>query len=171
MNAALLFFDLADRGVVLAVQSDKLVIDAPKDSMRPDEIEEIRESKRELLTLLSDPVKLASAIARHCEDTRTDVALFLDRQPQLGVQMERLGDLTGSTPAYSIVTTCQRHGVVLSFDENGKLVFGKAGAKADEPTQPWPTLIMALEAHLDDVAALVKAGWTLKAEFPKYAAA
>jgi hypothetical protein len=61
--------------------------------------------------------------------------------------------------------------VALRIDENGALLVGKAGAKADEPSQPWPSLIMALEAHLDDVTALVKAGWTLKAGFPKETAA
>jgi hypothetical protein len=53
----------------------------------------------------------------------------------------------------------------------GNLTVGKEGAKADEPTQPWPTLIMALEAHLDNVAALVRAGWTLKADMPRQPAA
>ena len=48
----------------------------------------------------------------------------------------------------------------------GDLVIGKAGAKADEPTPPWPSLIMALEAHLESVVVLVRAGWTLKANLP-----
>jgi len=45
-------------------------------------------------------------------------------------------------------------------------VVGKAGAKADEPTQ-WPSLLVAIEAHLEAVAALVEGGWTLRADFPQ----
>jgi hypothetical protein len=52
------------------------------------------------------------------------------------------------------------------MDEDGCLVVGKAGAKASEPTQPWPSLMMALEARCEDVAALVEAGWVLIADFP-----
>jgi hypothetical protein len=76
------------------------------------------------------------------------------------------------SPAYSIIRTCQRYGVLLQIDPiTGELTVGGEGAKADEPTQPWPTLIMALDAHLDDVAALVRAGWTLKADIPRRSAA
>ena len=56
--------------------------------------------------------------------------------------------------AHSILTTCQRHGVALHIDPDGALVIGKAGAKADDATQPWRTLIMAIEAHTDAVARL-----------------
>jgi len=49
----------------------------------------------------------------------------------------------------------------------GDLVIGKAGATADEPAQPWPSLIMALEAHLEPVATLIRAGWTLNADTPR----
>ncbi|MGO9681346.1 MAG: hypothetical protein ACLPTZ_01820 [Beijerinckiaceae bacterium] len=70
-------------------------------------------------------------------------------------------------PAYSILETCQRAGVALRIDpENGDLVVGKAGAKSDEPTQPWVSLVHELEAHVEAVAGLVESGWTLTAEFP-----
>ena len=71
-------------------------------------------------------------------------------------------------PAYSILATCERYGVAMRLDSaTGDLVIGKAGATADEPTQPWPSLIMALETHLDCVAALLRAGWTLSAEMSR----
>jgi len=66
------------------------------------------------------------------------------------------------TPAHSILATCQARGVALRLDERGDLVVGRAGAKADEPTQPWPALLAAMEAHLEAVAQLVETGWTLK---------
>jgi hypothetical protein len=76
-----------------------------------------------------------------------------------------------SHPAYSILETCQRAGVALRIDpENGDLVVGKAGANVDEPTQPWADLVRKLEAHVEVVATLVEAGWTLRTEFPKEAA-
>ena len=75
------------------------------------------------------------------------------------------------TPAYSLLETCRRYGVTLRIDDGGDVVVGKAGAKADEPTQPWPSLLMALEAHVDEVAELIEAGWTLNAAFPDPSAA
>jgi hypothetical protein len=56
-------------------------------------------------------------------------------------------------------------------DDDGNLVVGKAGAKADEPTQPWVDLARELEAHVEAVARLVESGWTLTAGFPKEAGA
>lgn len=70
-------------------------------------------------------------------------------------------------PAYSILETCRAHGVALRIDQEGDLVVGSAGAKAGEPTQPWPLLLVALEANLEPVARLVESGWTLKASFPE----
>jgi hypothetical protein len=60
-------------------------------------------------------------------------------------------------PAYSGVTTCQNYGVALRIDENGNLMIGKADGTADELTHQWPSLRQAIEAHLGNVAALVKA--------------
>src|SRR6516165_7076484 len=68
-------------------------------------------------------------------------------------------------PAYAILETCRHYGVALAIDNDECLVVGKAGAKAVEATQPWPSLVMALEAHCHNVAALVKAGWHLRS-FP-----
>jgi hypothetical protein len=42
------------------------------------------------------------------------------------------------------------------------LVVGKAGAKADEPTQPWWELWAEIEANLEAVAGLVESGWWLR---------
>jgi hypothetical protein len=89
-------------------------------------------------------------------------------------EIDRLarGDGWQPNPAESIVATCQRYGVALRIDATtGDLVVGKAGGKADEPTQPWPSLLIAIEAHLQAVAALVEGGWNLRAEFPERGAA
>jgi hypothetical protein len=76
------------------------------------------------------------------------------------------------SPVYSILETCHRYGVALRIDpENGDLLVGKAGARGDEPTQPWRELLAQIEAHLESVARLVESGWTLKADFPKTGAA
>jgi hypothetical protein len=70
------------------------------------------------------------------------------------------------TPVQSIIEICRRHGVALRIDEDGDLVVGKAGAKADKPTQPWRSLLVEIEANLEPVARLVEAGWHLRAAFP-----
>ena len=70
-------------------------------------------------------------------------------------------------PAYSIIATCHHHGMALRIDEAGDLMIGRADGKADELIRQWPSLFMAIEAHLEDITALVQAGWTLKAAFPK----
>lgn len=86
-------------------------------------------------------------------------------------EIDRLASADGwkpLPPAHSTVATCQRHAVALRIDPATRdLVVGKAGAKAEEPTQPWPSLLIAIEAHLEAVATLVEAGWTLKTEFPQ----
>jgi uncharacterized Zn finger protein (UPF0148 family) len=69
--------------------------------------------------------------------------------------------------AYSIIATCRRYGVALRIDPDGALIVGKAGARAEEPTQPWPSLIHEIEAHIDAVASLVEGGWNLRADFPQ----
>ena len=77
-----------------------------------------------------------------------------------------------SSPAESILVTCRRHGVSLRIDEvTGELVVGRTGAGSNEQTQPWPSLMLAIEAHLEPVAALVRSGWGLKAGFPADATA
>jgi hypothetical protein len=93
---------------------------------------------------------------------------------QRGAGIDRLARAHGWTPlplagapACSIISTCQGYGVALRIDQNGDLVVGKDGAETGEPTQPWRSLIIAIEAHLDDVSALVEAGWTLTSQFPK----
>jgi hypothetical protein len=72
-------------------------------------------------------------------------------------------------PAWSILETCRCYGVALRIDPDGALVVGRAGATADEPSQPWPSLLIAIEAHLEAVARLVAAGWHLSAVFPQTA--
>jgi hypothetical protein len=48
--------------------------------------------------------------------------------------------------------------VAIRLDEQGDVVVGKASAKAEEPTQPWPGLLAILEVHLGEVADLLAAG-------------
>jgi hypothetical protein len=41
----------------------------------------------------------------------------------------------------------------------------------DEPTQRWPSLLLALEAHANTIADLIRSGWTLRAKFAEGEAA
>lgn len=74
------------------------------------------------------------------------------------------------TPAESILETCLRHGIALRLDDDGSLRIGKADGSGREPTL-WPSLLMAIETHLEAVTALVAAGWHLRSEIPKESAA
>jgi hypothetical protein len=84
-------------------------------------------------------------------------------------EIDRLASIDGwkRLPAHSIIATCHRYGVALRIDEaTGELVVGRAGAKAYEPSQPWPSLLIAIETHLEAVAALVEEGMDLESGFP-----
>jgi len=164
-TAEALISDLWNRGVQLQSEGDWLAVFPPSRLTDPDR-QALRSLKGELLALLNDPYERAGAIARYCEANGKDLAAFLDEHPGL-CEPERAGSAAleatvARSPAENIVTACQRRGVALRIDpETGDLVVGKIGAKADEPTQPWSSLLLAIEAHLESVAALVEAGWTV----------
>lgn len=117
-----------------------------------------------------DPYDRAKALAREAERGGCDLVDRIQAYaPELLATQAPGG---GWTPAHSILATCQHYGIALRIDpQTGDLVVGRAGAKADEPSQPWSSLLLALEAHLEAVAALVVAAWTLQASFPKVTAA
>jgi DNA-directed RNA polymerase subunit M/transcription elongation factor TFIIS len=89
-------------------------------------------------------------------------------------ELDRLARADGwipPSPAHAVLATCRRYDVALRIDADGTLVVGKAGAKARVPSQPWPSLIQAIETHLEAVAQLVATGWYLRADFPERGAA
>jgi hypothetical protein len=152
MNTSIaLVEELTRHGVRLALY-DGHIVAMPKGKTPPDLVEKVRQHKTELLAYLR----------QQQEDSHADRLARDDgwrALPKLG------------SPAYSILQKCRDHGVALRIEPDGDLVVGKAGAKAHEPSQPWPELLTEIEAHLEPVARLVEAGWTLKAGFPKQAAA
>jgi hypothetical protein len=155
--------DLERRGVFIAPKLGGKLVAHPSDLLTERDRIAIRELKPELIQVLSAPTPRLRAIASLCEATKTDLAVYIaEHAPDLLNEPEREYD-----PAVSILATCQRHGVTLSIGSGGNLVIGRSEARADEPSQPWPSLLLAIEAHLDAVAVLVKAGWRLKAEFPE----
>lgn len=160
---------LRARGISLRADGAKLGAE-PRERLTSEDREAIRQHKLDLLRLLADPYGRAKALGRRCESTRADLADLLDREPDLRAALQTATP-EGRTPSHSIVAVCQRYGVLLRIDPaTGDLVIGKAGAKADELTQPWQSLLAAIEAHLEDVSRLVEAGWSLKAPFPRQAA-
>jgi hypothetical protein len=74
------------------------------------------------------------------------------------------------TPAESLIATCQRHGIALRLDECGRLVVGNADGSGREPAV-WSTLLVAIEAHLPAITALVAAGFDLRADLVAHEAA
>jgi hypothetical protein len=55
------------------------------------------------------------------------------------------------TPAESLIATCIKHGILITVDEGGLWV-------GDTVHPPWPSLMVALEAHREAVAELIRAG-------------
>ena len=163
LNAAELLAALKRRGLLVDPKEGGKIIVQPADRLTDADRKAIRALKPDLLRLLSDPDESAAIITRRCEASGADLATPLDdHAPGLLNEPERQ-----VTPAESIIATCQRHGVTLRIHEaTGDLIVGKPGARADEPSQPWPSLLRAIEAHSEPVAALVRSGWTLKARFP-----
>ncbi len=104
------------------------------------------------------PDRAAIAVRPASRLTARDRTLIREHKPAL------LAYLRGE--ACSILETCRRYGVALRIDEHGDLVVGRAGAKADQPSQPWPSLLVEIEANLEPVARLVEAGWHLHVGFP-----
>jgi hypothetical protein len=185
MDAQSLIVELAARGIQLIPNPPKLIA-VPADKLTDKDCEVIRRHKADLLALLAAKHEQAEIdrLARLDAERRE-----ADRQARRGydfdpsspshiereeAEIDRLASMDGPRlpSAHSIVVTCQRYGVALRIDEaTGELVVGRAGAKADQPSQPWPSLLIAIEAHLEAVASLVKCGWTLRADFPQGEAA
>jgi hypothetical protein len=59
--------------------------------------------------------------------------------------------------------TCQKYGITFRLNDAGHLIIG-SDLSGNEPAL-WPTLIDAIEVHLEPVVALVAAGWYLRAGF------
>jgi hypothetical protein len=181
MDAQSLIAELATRGIRLIPNPPKLIA-VPAAKLTDKDCEVIRRHKAGLLALLVVRQEQAETdrIARLDAERRE-----VDRQAKRGYDFDpsapshiereeaeigRLASIDGwrLPPAHSIVATCQHHGVALRIDQTtGDLVVGKVGAKADDPTQPWPSLLAAIETHLEAVAALVEGGWNLRADFPQ----
>jgi hypothetical protein len=158
--------NLANRGIRLTPDGDGLIVE-PASKLTDVDRRLIRQHKAALLARLTDPeawvYERATATALHCEQHGIDLADYrkhpddaADSDPPYKV-----------TPAESIVATCLRHVIALSLDDDGLRV-SKADGSGQEPAL-WPSLLLAINAHLEAVIALV-AGWHLRAD-PKLNAA
>jgi tubulysin polyketide synthase-like protein len=169
MNANEILAELGARNVRPVLVGDKLKLRGSADGITPELIERVRQHKADLLALLiagreeTEIDRLANA-----DGWRSNPAESLERlreRPTIGAAATDMAPIDRATshteseqgeanrpatidgwrlpPAHSIVATCHRYGVALRIDEaTGDLVIGKSGAKADERTQPWPSLLM-----------------------------
>jgi hypothetical protein len=172
MNAALVLHQLRQSGLNIRAVGANLRL-TPSDLATPEIIERVRYYKAELLALLGsgnavreaeDDTSFVSGTACNERERRVVQGSDYSRgeaQKALSANLPAKGH-----PAYSIVATCQQHGIALRIDEEGYLVVGKAGAESTEISQPWSSLVQAIEAQLDAVARLVEMGWTLRADIP-----
>jgi TubC N-terminal docking domain len=60
--------------------------------------------------------------------------------------------ILSTSPARGLIRTCREYGVGLRLHPDGTLVVESKG-------RAWQGLVAAIEAHVDDVAALVAQGW------------
>jgi hypothetical protein len=157
MNASHVLGELRAAGVRIEARQDGHLYFTPKERLTDSMVDRVRECKPELLALL---------VAHHCENVGADLRAYLaDRQPNL------LSEPTlHSCLAESIVRTCKRYGVALRMEPDGTLVVNCDKAVGLTPGD-WDALKYSLEAHTEAVAALVKSGWTLHANFPEHVAA
>jgi hypothetical protein len=175
MEAAAILIRARELGIILEADGEAIVA-RPRGATPPDLAAAIRVHKVALLAALtvSPPAADASSEeAKIARIARLDAERReADRQTKRGYDFDATAPSQADYlpaqghPAYAIITACQRYGIALRIDASGDLVVGKAGAKAGEPSQPWPSLLRAIEAHLEAVARLVDAGWTLRADFP-----
>jgi hypothetical protein len=172
MTAAFVLRELRQRGLNIRAVGSNLRL-TPSNLATPDIIERVRYHKAELLAVLGpeNAVQTGKAIPFL---SSSDACNERDRLAGHGCHYTS-GEAEKAAspylpakghPAYSIIATCQQHGVALRIDEEGCLVVGKAGAESADASQPWPALIHAIEAQLDAVARLVEMGWTLRADIP-----
>jgi TubC N-terminal docking domain len=157
MSVEAIIRDVNRLGIVLSIRDDKIFA-RPLSAVSPELAEAIRLNKTALLAYLH---------ARKPEATGRDLVDELrEHAPALLNELED----RRTTPAESIVETCRRHGIALRLDECGRLVVGNADGSGREPAV-WSTLLVAIEAHLPAITALVAAGFDLRADLVAHEAA
>jgi hypothetical protein len=189
ISAALLLEELTAIGIKVRLSDHGKLCLKPKACITPDLIERVRADQEQLAQLVRERTQTdhiarldverreadrqtgrgydfdcaAPSHAGYLQRTGQRCACQISPEEQRKRELDRLACADGwvpPTPAHAIVAACQRAGVALRIDPaTGDLVVGKAGAKADEPTQPWLSLLLAIEAHLEAVA-----NWSRAAE-------
>jgi hypothetical protein len=168
--------ELTRRGVALRTEGGRIIA-RPLSAVPPELREAVRQHKTAVLNLLcagheqaeTDRIARLDAERREADRQARRGYDFDPTAPSYAEYLSRAADPLADPghPAYSIIATCQRYGVALRIDPDGSLVVGKAGAKAEEATQPSASLLVAIEAHLEAIARLIEGGWTLRADFPQ----
>lgn len=173
MNAEALIVDFRRRGIRLIPNPPKLSVE-PASKLTDEDRKAIRQHKAAILARLAaqheqaEIVQVARLDAERREaDRQAGRGYDFDPSAPSHAEYLRQADPLSDQahPAYSIIATCRRYGVALRIGANGGLEVGKAVGEAASATEAWPSLLRAIEAHIDGVARLVAAGWHLRAEF------
>jgi hypothetical protein len=177
VTAAEIIAEANRRGVVLAVRDGQIVA-RPAGALPPEFKAAASEKKIELISMLSSDVQgrgvsnLERAdleteryVQRDIERYETDKAVGrgYDVDPTAPshyewaarnghYEVEPLPLALPGAAAKSLIRTCREHGVRLSLDSDATLVVISNG-------RAWRSLVDAIEAHVDTVAALIAAGW------------
>ena len=139
MTTSTLLAELRNRGIEPLIRDGRLKLRGPAAAITPDLVAEVRAAKPALL------------------------AHFRERERKI----EHLKRADGwrplpppGAPAYSILETCRLRNISLRLDDKGALIIGRSDLLGAEP----PLWLIAIEALLEAVTALVAAGWCLNAK-------
>lgn len=104
------------------------------------------------LARLPEPEDATSRIAR-LDAERNEADRIAKRGYDHDATAPSHNEYIGRTPAGALIRTCLEYGVGLRVEADGTLVVASNG-------KAWRSLIDAIEAHVDEVAALILNGWS-----------
>jgi hypothetical protein len=148
-EAISLLNDLRGRRFRVSIAGPKLrIVPKPDDA---ELIERSRAHKAELMALLKEQAEIERIARLDAERNEADriAKRGYDHDPEQPSHREYVG----RTPAAALIKACLEHGVGLRVEADGTLVVASNG-------KAWRSLIDALEAHVDEVAALILNGWS-----------
>ena len=166
MTAAEIILEANRRGVVLVVRNGQIIA-RPAGALPPEIKVAAQQHKAELLGLLTGSDLTPRDRDDHADHVVETVRTRLDGENYGGesgidwgyglyrstaTDAERIAQVLPTGPARCLIRMCREHGIGLRLEPDGTLVLQSNG-------RAWRGLVAAIEAHVDDVAALVAQGW------------
>ncbi len=146
-EAISLLNDLRGRRFRVSIAGPKLrIVPKPDDA---ELIERLRAHKTELMALLKEQAEIEQLAKLDAERNAAD------RVAGRGYDYDKTApsyrEYLGRTAAGGLIRTCLEYGVPLRVEPDGTLVAGPGA---------WRSLVIALEAHVDEIAELIFNKWS-----------